>query len=219
MRAGVCVGGWGGWRPEAELAWGAVGPGGKGPPGPPALLPEAAHFPLGSATSCLGRGEEEAAWVGGPSPERGFRRGGRCWVPALRGSSSSPGAAPLAFSGEDPPRHKGRGLAGAWWERGGGTRGHQTGPSLLRSHREPTFSSPSREMSSWVSTMGTQSGRGFLGAPGAFEPAFTCYLSFGKSLYHLGLSFPVWKVKAASLPARRWMWLGLYGVLHRTHPG
>lgn len=41
----------------------------------PALLPEAAHFPLGSVTSCLGRGEEEAAWVGGPSPGRGLRGG------------------------------------------------------------------------------------------------------------------------------------------------
>lgn len=79
--------------------------------GAPAVLPEAAHFPFGSVISCLGRGEEEAAWVGGPSPERGFRRGGIYWVAALRGSSSSPGAAPLAFSGEDPQRHQGRGLA------------------------------------------------------------------------------------------------------------
>lgn len=44
--------------------------------GAPALLPEAAHFPLGSVTSCLGRGEEEAAWVGGLSPQSGFRGGG-----------------------------------------------------------------------------------------------------------------------------------------------
>lgn len=43
--------------------------------GAPTLLPEAAHFPLGSVTSCLGRGEEEAAWVGGPVL-RGLRKGG-----------------------------------------------------------------------------------------------------------------------------------------------
>lgn len=47
---------------------------------------------------------------------------------------------------------------GASGEGAGGSREHQTEFSLLHSHREPTFSSPSREMSSWVSTSGTQLG-------------------------------------------------------------
>lgn len=52
-------------------------PKGCGPKGEgaPVFLPEAAYFPLGSVTSCLGRGEEEAAWVGGPSPEEGLKGG------------------------------------------------------------------------------------------------------------------------------------------------
>lgn len=129
--------------------------------GAPALLPEAAHFPLGSVTSCLGRGEEEAAWVGGPVLREGSGKVGCCWVAALRGSSLSPGAAPLAFSREDPQGYQGRGVwpwASGEGGGGGGSPELQMGFSRLHSYRAPTFSSPSREMSSWVSTRGTQSG-------------------------------------------------------------
>lgn len=77
--------------------------------GAPALLPEAAHFPFGSVTSCLGRGVEEAAWVGGPRP--GGSGEGRYMGQLLSGAPLSAGAASLALSGEDPQRHQGRGLA------------------------------------------------------------------------------------------------------------
>lgn len=163
--------------------------------GAPALLPEAAHFPLGSVTSCLGRGEEEAAWVGGPVLREGSGKVGCCWVAALRGSSLSPGAAPLAFSGEDPQRYQGRGPAlGTGRGReggGGGSRQLQMGFSHLHSYRAPTFSSPSREMSSWVSTWDTIGARVLWELLEVLESAFKCWVSFGKSLYSLGLNFPI----------------------------
>lgn len=62
------------------------------------------HFLFGErgGGSCLG---------GGAPGLRGFRRGEIYGVAALRGSSLSAGAPPLAFSGEDPQRHQGRDLA------------------------------------------------------------------------------------------------------------
>lgn len=101
---------------------------------------------------------------------------------------------------------------GVWpsasWAGGGDSWGHQTGFSLLHSHREPIFSSPSREMSSWVSTLGTPSGRGFCGS---FWSLGAC-LSSGKSFYYLSLGSPFRMWHRSPFLLESWMWLGLYGV-------
>lgn len=38
-----------------------------------------------------------------------------------------------------------------------------------------------------------------MGAPGVLESAFKCWVSLGKSFYHLGLSFPIEKMEQFSL--------------------
>lgn len=93
--------------PQAELPEGLWVLGGKGP------QPYCRKQPISLLAQSLpvwGEGWRKLLGWGAPGL-RGFRRGEIHGVAALRGSSLSAGAPPLAFSGEDPQRHQGRGLA------------------------------------------------------------------------------------------------------------